>query len=97
MKFAPEIPLYFKLLAMTENWVKSSCYDYPSRSWATKIINHIPAVKAARWDDINFLFKFCNEVVCPTVHDFVYFRFKKIFFIHIFMNQADTQTIFLYT
>ena len=27
----------------------------------------------------------------------LFFRFKKIFFIHIFMNPTITQTIFLYT
>ena len=31
-------------------------------------------VKPAHWDDINFCFQFCNEVVYPTDHDFIYFQ-----------------------
>ena len=31
-------------------------------------------IKAARWDDINFRFLFCNEVVYPPDHDFIFFR-----------------------
>ena len=31
-------------------------------------------VKAAPWDDINFRFQFCNEVVYPPDHDFIFFR-----------------------
>ena len=29
-------------------------------------------VKAAPWDDINFRFQFCNEVVYPPDHDFFF-------------------------
>ena len=57
-------------------------------------------VKAAPWDDINFRFRFCNEVVYPQDHDFIFFwifRFKKIFFINISMKLLQTQTNFLYT
>ena len=38
--------------------------------------------KAAPWDDINFRFYFCNEVVYPPDRDFIFFRvfrLKKIF------------------
>ena len=43
---------------------------------------------------------FCNEVVYPTDHDFFFygiFLFKKIFFVHTFMNPTVTQTHVLYT
>ena len=56
--------------------------------------------KASPWDDINFRFYFCNEVVYPPDHDFIFFtvfRFKKIFFINISMNPLKTQTNFLFT
>ena len=52
------------------------------------------------WDDTNFRFYFCNNVVYPPDHDFIFFRvfwFKKIFFINISMNPLKTQTNFLYT
>ena len=42
--------------------------------------------KAAPWDDINFRFYFCNEVVYHPDHDFMFFRvfrFFKIFYINI--------------
>ena len=29
--------------------------------------------KAAPYDDINFRFLFCNEVVYPTDHDFIFY------------------------
>ena len=57
-------------------------------------------LKAAPYDDINFRILFCNEVVNPTDHDFIFygiFRFSKIFFIHYFMNSTVTQTNVLYT
>ena len=57
-------------------------------------------IKAAPWDDIDFCFLFCNEVVYPADHDFIFyriFRFFKIFFIHTFKNPTVTQTNFLYT
>ena len=44
--------------------------------------NYPHLFKAAPWDDINFRFYFCNEVVYPLDHDFIFFRvfrFKKIF------------------
>ena len=31
------------------------------------------SLKAAPWDDINFRFLFCNEVVYPTDHDFIFY------------------------
>ena len=40
-------------------------------------------LKAAPWEDINFRFLFCNEVMYPTDHDF--------------KNPTVTQTNFLYT
>ena len=55
--------------------------------------------KAAPWDDINFRFLFCSEVVYPTDHDFIFygiFTFLKIFFIRTFMNPTVNQTNFLY-
>ena len=55
---------------------------------------------AAPWDNINFRFHFCNEVVYPKDHDFIFFRifrFLKIFFINISMKPLKTQTNFLYT
>ena len=55
-------------------------------------------VKAALWDDINFCFYFCNEVVYLPDHDFIFFRvfrFLEIFFINIPMNPLKTQTNFL--
>ena len=54
-------------------------------------------LKAAHRDDINIRFLFCNEVVYPTDHDFIFywiFIFLKIFFIHTFMNPTVTQTNF---
>ena len=54
-------------------------------------------LKATPWDDINF--GFCDEVVYPTDHDFIdfrIFRFKKIFFINIFMNPAKKTKLFVY-
>ena len=56
--------------------------------------------KASPWDDINFPFYFCNEVVYPPDHDFIFFtvfRLKIFFFINIAMNPLKTQTNFLYT
>ena len=48
-----------------------------------------------------FVFYFVMKyLVYPTDHDFIFygiFRFKKIFFIHYFMNPTVTQTNFLYT
>ena len=47
-----------------------------------------------------FVFLFCNEVVYPTEHDFIFygiFSFFKIFFIHTSMNPTVTQTNLLYT
>ena len=52
-------------------------------------------IKAAPWDDINFRFLSCNEVVYPPDHDF--FSVFQIFFINISMNPLETQTNFLYT
>ena len=63
-------------------------------------VGPIMFIKAAPYDDINFRFLFCNEVVYPTDHDFIFYgilRFFKIFFIHYFMNLTVTQTNFLYT
>ena len=57
-------------------------------------------VKAAPWNNINFRFQYCNEVVYPPDHDFMFFRvfrFKKIYFSNISMNPIKTQTNFLYT
>ena len=57
-------------------------------------------IKAAPWDDINFRFSFCNEVVYHPDHDFIFFRFFrffKLFFINIFMKPLKTQTNFVYT
>ena len=31
-------------------------------------------LKRLSWDDINFRFYFCNEVVYPTDHDFIFFQ-----------------------
>ena len=61
--------------------------------------NFIFFVEATPWDDINFRFYFCNEVVYPPGHDFIFlvFGYLKIFFINIFMNPFKTQTNFLYT
>ena len=53
-------------------------------------------VKVAPWDDINFRFYFCNEVVYPPDHDFIFFgvfRLKKKIYQHFY----ETQTNFLYT
>ena len=50
-----------------------------------------------------FVFLFCNEVLYPTDHDFIFygiFQFLKTFFIHTStysMNPTVTQTNFLYT
>ena len=56
-------------------------------------------IKAAPWDDINFRFYFCNEVVYLPDHDFFFrvFRFLKIFFLNLSMKLLKTQTNFLYT
>ena len=57
-------------------------------------------VKAAPWDDINFRFQSCNEVVYPPDQDFVFFRvfrFLQIFLINISMKPEVTQTNYLYT
>ena len=57
--------------------------------------NSRQTIKAAPYDDINFCFLFCSEVVYPTDHDFIFhgiFTFLKIFFIHYFMNPTVTQT-----
>ena len=58
------------------------------------------SLKAAPWDDINFRFQFCSEVLYPPDHDFIFFRvfrFLKIFLINISMKPLKTQTNFLYT
>ena len=53
-------------------------------------------LKRLSWDDINFRFYFCNEVVYPTDHDFIFFQSfyikKKI--INIYMNPLKTQQTF---
>ena len=36
-------------------------------------------LKAAPWDDINFRFLFCNEVVYPTEHDFIFYGIFRFF------------------
>ena len=36
---------------------------------------HERSFKAAPWDDINFYFLFCNEVVHPKDHDFIFSEF----------------------
>ena len=36
-------------------------------------LSYVPYIKAAPWDDINFRFLFCNEVVYPTDHDFIFY------------------------
>ena len=62
--------------------------------------NYSYLFKAAPWEDLKFRFLFCNEVVYPTDHDFIFygiFRFFQIFFIHTFMNPTVTQTNFAYT
>ena len=43
--------------------------------------------KAAPWDDINFCFHFCNELVYPPDHDFIFLRvldFLNIFYQHFY-------------
>ena len=58
------------------------------------------SVKAAPWDDINFRFQSCNEVVYHPDQDFVFFRvfrFLQIFLINISMKSEVTQTNYLYT
>ena len=37
----------------------------------TKKSKLMQRLKAASWDDINFCFQFCNEVVYPTDYDFI--------------------------
>ena len=32
-------------------------------------------IKAAPWDDINFRFYTCNELVYPPDHDFIFLEF----------------------
>ena len=57
------------------------------------IIIILSLFQAAPWDDNNFYFLFCNEVVYPTDNYFISFRgfeFKKIFFINIFMKPKQT-------
>ena len=36
-------------------------------------------LKAAPWDDINLRFLFCNEVVYPTEHDFIFYGIFRFF------------------
>ena len=57
-------------------------------------------IKAAPWDDINFRFYYCTEVVYPTDHVLIFFRifiFLQIFLINISIKPEVTQTNYLYT
>ena len=44
-----------------------------------------------------FVFNFVMKLCIPEIHDFIFFRVFKIFFIHTFMNPTVPQTNFLYT
>ena len=65
--------------------------------WGNKILFLI-RFKAAPWDDINFRFKFCIEVVHPTDHDFIFFRvfrFLQIFFYsHVYESDCNPKKTF---
>ena len=57
-------------------------------------------IKAAPWDDINFRFYSCNEVVYDPDQEFIFFRvfrFLQIFLFNISMKPEGTQTNDLYT
>ena len=41
--------------------------------WRITLLRGVLALNAASWDDINFRFHFCNEVVYPPDHDFMSF------------------------
>ena len=70
------------------------------RTFSTDLNLIVLYIKAAPWDDINFCFSFCNEVVYPPDHDYIFFRvfrFLQIFLINISMKPLKTRTYFLYT
>ena len=65
--------------------------------WSNIYFNvSMSAVKAAPWDDINFRFLFCNEVVYPTDHDLIFYWIFR-FLIHTFMNPTvNPNKLFVY-
>ena len=64
-------PLLLKITAaiMTSKWIKLIIFNCINRG--SKLSNF----KGTPWDDINFRFYFCNEVVYPPDHDFIYSEF----------------------
>ena len=53
--------------------------------------------KAAPWDDVNFRFQFCTEVVYPTDQVFIIFRiFTNIFNQHFYETRSNPNKLFVY-
>ena len=96
-----DIKYFFKSKNSEKNKIMIWVIHYFITKLKTKI-DVIPrsCFKAAPWDDINFRFYFCTEVVYPTDHVFIFFSIfilLQIFLINISMKPEETQTNYLYT